>query len=83
MKADKEMVKRLRNMLTRDKTGIKEGFSIALNKELNHMLSDYFELEGECELQIEPNENGGYNLSLQTSARRIKQFETTADVRRF
>lgn len=83
MKPNKEMAKRLRSILTRDKIGIKEGFSTALNNDLNRLLKDYFDITENCELKIEQAENGEYSLSFYATASHIKQFDTTADIKRF
>ena len=44
MKRSRDIAKRMREMLTQDKVGIKEGFSVALTGDLNRLLGDYFEL---------------------------------------
>ena len=44
MREARDIAKRMREMLTMDKVGIKEGFSTALTNDLNRLLGDYFEL---------------------------------------
>ena len=43
MRQDRNISVRLREMLTHDKINIREGFSTALNNDLNRLLGDYFE----------------------------------------
>lgn len=82
MKASREIAERMREMLQRDKMGIKEGFVTALNGDLNRTLNDYFDLNDKCKLTIDSDDNGGYTLSLTATANRIKSFESTADIKR-
>lgn len=70
-------------MLTHDKVNIKEGFSIALNNDLNRLLCDYFDLNEPICVSINLNESGNYDVKISACATRIKQFETTLDVKRF
>lgn len=79
MGLNKEMTERIKSMLARDKTGIKEGFASALNGDLNKLLSDYFELSGRAEIKVEATEDGDYKLSFSARATRIKSFDSTCD----
>lgn len=83
MRQDRNISLRLREMLTHDKVNIKEGFSTALNNDLNRLLCDYFDLSEPISLNISLKENGEYDLSLRASISRIKQFETTLDIKRY
>ncbi len=83
MKASKEIANRMREMLTWDKVGMKEGFSTALENDINNVLGDYFALEGRAKVKVTQNEKGLYQISIEGVATRIKQFETTLDMRRF
>lgn len=70
-------------MLTYDKINIKEGFSTALNNDLNRLLCDYFDLKEPISLQITLTEKGEYDVKISACASRIKQFETTLDIKRY
>lgn len=83
MKASKEIANRMRKMLTQDKVGIKEGFSTALENDVNNVIGDYFSLDGRAKIQVEQGEKGEYRICIEANATRIKQFETTLDLRRF
>ncbi len=83
MKAERDIAKRMREMLTQDKLGIKEGFSSALMNDLNKLLNDYFELDAPVEVEVELKENGKYAVNISAVADRVKQFETTFDIKRY
>lgn len=83
MRRDREIASRMREMLTRDKVGVKEGFSTALSGDLNRLLGDYFELQEPVDIDIAFCENGEYKISVSACATRIKQFDTTLDVKRY
>lgn len=80
-KSADEMKRRLSAILTRDKVGVSDGFSSALNSDLNKLLNDYFELDRRCEIVI-TQEDGIYKLVLEAKASRIKSFSSTAELRR-
>ena len=83
MKYDRSIAERMREMLTRDKVCVKEGFLTALNNDLNRILCDYFELQSPAEINISLKESGEYEVNINACASRIKQFETTLDVKRY
>lgn len=83
MKASKQIASRMRDMLTRDKVGIKEGFSTALENDLNNVLGDYFSLDGRAKIDVAQNERGVYTITIEASATRVKQFQTTLDMPRY
>ncbi len=83
MRASKEMTTRLREILTRDKVGMKDGFRAILNKDANALFSEYFEMADEGDVKVEQNEDGLYTVSFIFSAVRIKSFESTADIKRY
>lgn len=83
MKASREIATRMRQMLTQDKVGIKQGFSTALENDVNNVLRDYFALDGRAKIKVEQNEKGEYKIAIEAVATRIKQFETTLDMPRF
>lgn len=83
MRQDRNISQRLREMLTHDKINIKEGFSTALNNDLNRLFCDYFDLNEPISVDITLKENGDYNVCVTAVASRIKQFETTLDIKRF
>jgi len=83
LKAERDIAKRMREMLTQDKLGIKEGFSSALMNDLNKLLNDYFELDAPVEVEVELKENGKYAVNISAVADRVKQFETTFDIKRY
>lgn len=83
MKASKQIASRMRDMLTRDKVGIKEGFSTALENDLNNVLGDYFSLDGRAKIDVAQNERGVYKITIEAKATRVKQFQTTLDMPRY
>lgn len=83
MKASREIATRMRQMLTQDKVGIKQGFSTALENDVNNVLRDYFALDGRAKIKVEQSEKGEYKIAIEAVATRIKQFETTLDMPRF
>ncbi len=83
MRQDRNISVRLREMLTHDKVNIREGFSTALNNDLNRLLGDYFELTEPVNVLVTLMEDGAYDLKIHAGASRIKQFETTLDIKRF
>ncbi len=83
MRADREISNRMRQMLTRDKIGVKEGFATALSNDCDHLLNDYFDLDGRAVVKIEQTEDGEYFFSVTGRAKRIKHFDTTADIKRY
>lgn len=83
MRQDRNIAKRMREMLIHDKVSIKEGFSTALNNDLNRLLCDYFDLNESADIDVALMENGEYRIEIRASASRIKQFETTLDIKRY
>lgn len=83
MRASKDMASRMRQMLTQDRVGIREGFFVALNSDVKCMLSSYFQLEGSPSISIEQRDDGLYSVAIEASASRIKQFESTLDIKRY
>lgn len=83
MRIDRSIASRMREMLTQDCVGVKEGFMRALEGDLTNLLRDYFEVEGAPNVKILQTEDGKYTLSVDAKATRIKQFDTTMDLKRF
>lgn len=83
MRADRQIAKRMREMLTQDKVGVKDGFATLLANDVNRLLKDYFDLKEDVKVNISQMENGMYGIEIDGIAARIKQFDTTADLKRF
>ncbi len=83
MRVDRTIANRMREMLTQDCVGVKEGFLCAFKGDINNLLRDYFETEGEAQVKITQSEDGKYCVTIGTKAVRIKQFDTTKDIKRF
>ncbi len=83
MRQDRDIAKRMRDMLTHDKVGVKEGFSTALMGDLNRLLGDYFDLCDTAEVDVVLHDDGAYGITVTATASRIKQFETTLDIKRY
>lgn len=83
MRADRQIAKRMREMLTQDKVGVKDGFATLLANDVNRLLKDYFDLKEDVKVNISQMENGMYGIEIEGIAARIKQFDTTADLKRF
>lgn len=83
MRADRQIAKRMREMLTQDKVGVKDGFATLLANDINRILKDYFDLKDDAAVNISQKENGLYGIEIDAVATRIKQFDTTADLKRF
>lgn len=83
MRRDRDIARRMRDMLTHDKVGIKEGFSTAFVGDINRLLADYFDIAEEADTDVTLHENGEYKIVITATASRIKQFDTTLDIKRF
>ena len=83
MSGSKELASGMREMLTWDKVGIKEGFATALSNDVNNLLCDYFSLDGDAKISVAQAENGTYKIEIEALATRIKKFETTMDMPRY
>lgn len=80
MRADKQIANRMREILTKDKMGIKEGFFDILSKDMNNLLRNYFDLEKDAKITIEQSERGVYKIAVEGIASKIKQFDTTKEM---
>lgn len=83
MREARDIARRMREMLTMDKVGIKEGFSTALTNDLNRLLGDYFELVAPVNVDVVQEDGGAYKIQIDALAGRIKQFDTTLDIKRY
>lgn len=83
MRSDRVIANRMREMLTMDNVGIKDGFMRALASDVNRVLRDYFEMDGEAQIKVTQTDGGKYEVDLRAVAARIKQFATTMDEKRF
>lgn len=83
MRVDREISKRMRDILTKDKVNIKEGFFTALSKDVERLCKDYFQTEGKINIEIEQGDDGKYEVKISFLASKIKQFETTYDIKRY
>ena len=83
MRIDRDISARMRDILTRDKVDIKEGFSTAMTKDLQKTLGDYFELSSPVRAEVSQQSDGSYLVSVTCSAARIRRFDTTYDVKRY
>lgn len=83
MKQARDIAKRMRDMLTQDNVGIKEGFSTALTNDLNRLLGDYFNLSNPISVDISQTESGDYKIQISADASKIKHFDTTLDIKRY
>ena len=83
MREARDIARRMREMLTMDKVGIKEGFSTALTNDVSRLLGDYFELISPVNVDVVQGEGGAYKIQIDASASRIKQFDTTLDIKRY
>ncbi len=82
MRVERQVSYRLREMLTEDKVGIKDGFRSLLTRDIVRVLKDYFDLKGLISISIKQDENGDYVIEIKQKASGIKQFETTLDLKR-
>ena len=84
MRADREISKRMREMLTQDKTVIKDGFISAMKGDLGKLLDSYFALSSPVGVSIERGENdAGFNVAITFAASDIRRFDTTMDLKRY
>lgn len=77
MKVAKDISSRMKEMLLDNKIGVKSGFINVLNKDVNKLLNDYFQLNYDVRVDINQIENGDYLIEIKGVASKIKQFETT------
>ena len=84
MKQDRDISKRMRDMLTRDSIPIREGFVTAMKSDLEKLLPAYFELSSPISVCIDRAQDGdGYSVCVTFSASDINRFDTTLDIKRF
>ena len=74
------MEERLREILTRDQTGVGEGFSVALTGDLARVLGDYFELTSPPVIAVTRSEDGGFEVRAEARASAVKRFRTTEEL---
>ncbi len=82
MRADRDISRRMREMLTQDKVGVRDGFYAALRGDLGHLLASYFEISSPIRAEISQQTDGGFCVNISFSASEIRQFDTTLDIRR-
>lgn len=75
-----KMCERMKEMLTKDKMGVHEGFMSALNGDIARTLSDYFELAAPPVVGVITDDDGNFEISVGAQACRIKPFATTCDL---
>jgi hypothetical protein len=78
---ENDIMNRMYAMLSRDKTGIKDGFTDALTAELDRLLVDYFDLLSPATMTILPEDDGSYTVTVTARAARILNFNSTADLK--
>ncbi len=84
MRADREISKRMREMLTQDKIVIKDGFISAMKGDLGKVLDAYFALASPIGVSIERDENGDiFDVAITFTASDIRRFDTTMDIKRY
>ncbi len=84
MRADREISKRMREMLTQDKIEIKDGFISAMKGDLGKVLDAYFALASPIGVSIERGENGEiFDVAITFVASDIRRFDTTMDIKRY
>ncbi len=82
MRVSRDIANRMRDMLTHDKIGVKDGFCTALENDIGGLLSNYFQLADKVHIHIFQQDNGTYGIKIDTTASRIKQFESTLEIKR-
>ncbi len=83
MSKSRNIASRVKDILTKDKVGVKEGFSTLLHSDLKRILGDYFELCDDIKIKITIDEEGLYDVEIKGVASGIKEFSTTLDIKRF
>ncbi len=84
MRTDREISRRMREMLTQDKTVIKDGFISAMKGDLGKLLDAYFALSSPICVSIEQGESGtDFDVAITFAASDIRRFDTTMDVKRY
>lgn len=81
MKMSSQMSARIRDMLTKDKLGLNDGFLAAFKGDITHLVKDYFDIEGQICVDVVETEDGKYKLSILATAGKINAFETTMQKR--
>ena len=79
MKLKDRVQARMRDMLTKDKLGYADGFMTAFKGDLRHLVGDYFDIDGDLNINIEQREDGKYVLSVVAVASKLKLFDTTIE----
>lgn len=83
MRADREISRRVREMLTQDKVEIGDGFISAMKGDLGKLLDAYFVLASPVDVCIERGDGAELEVSVTFSASDIRRFDTTMDIKRY
>lgn len=67
---------RIREMLTKDKLGVSDGFMAAFKADEKHLVDDYFDVD-DLSVKVERREDGKYLVTVLAVASKIKLFDTT------
>ena len=67
---------RIREMLTKDKLGMSDGFMAAFKADEQHLVGDYFDID-DLTVKVEQKDDGKYLVSVFAVASKIKLFDTT------
>lgn len=77
MKIKDQVSNRIRDMLTKDKFGVDDGFMAAFRSDVTNMVKDYFQVSGGVDVAVLENEDGKYGVKISFVADKINSFETT------
>ena len=77
MRVKEQISTRIKAMLTHDNFDLDEGFMTAFQSDVTHLLGDYFDLQGDVQIDVKLREDGKYALSVCAVAGKVNRFETT------
>ena len=77
MRIDAQVTERLRDMLTKDKLGLSDGFLTSFKADFWGLVCDYFEVEGKPSVLVKEREDGKIELTISATATKLKTFDTT------
>lgn len=83
-RTDRDISRRMREMLTGDKLFVSEGFMTAVKSELTRLLENYFCMSSPINVSIEREQDGAaFEVRVSFAATQLKKFDTTLDIKRF
>ncbi len=78
---DRDISLRMREMLTRDKVNVREGFLASLKGDLARVAASYFFSPTPIGVSVDRQADGSYAVNVSFAASDIRRFDTTLDIK--